>query len=130
MTPIKSPAGLVQYRRPALSFLANVGPPDAHATRRWSPCSGSHPPTRTGTEAVDRKMQFAPVGPTRQIQPCHIQEEGRLGFNDNLYCSRSLLLYNCISLYGCTSYKFEYDEVFLLRGEVKTWLKQKANWWK
>ncbi len=25
-----------------------LGPPDAHATRRRSPCSGSHPPTRTG----------------------------------------------------------------------------------
>jgi hypothetical protein len=48
MTPIKSPAGLVLYRRPALSFLAKAGPPDAHATRRRSPCSGSHPPTRTG----------------------------------------------------------------------------------
>ena len=25
-----------------------LDPPDAHATRRRSPCSGSHPPTRTG----------------------------------------------------------------------------------
>ena len=62
----KSPAGLVQYRRLALSFLAIVGPPDAHATRRRSPCSGSHPPTRTGPVAVDRKIQFIPVGPARQ----------------------------------------------------------------
>ena len=52
MSPIKSPAGLVQYRRPALSFLAMVGPPDAHATRRRSPCSGSHPPTRTGARLL------------------------------------------------------------------------------
>jgi len=63
----KSPAGLVQYRRPALSFLAKVGPPDAHATRRRSPCSGSHPPTRTGRPvAVNPKMKFAPAVPTRQ----------------------------------------------------------------
>ena len=66
MSPIKSPARVGTISTPGIIFLGKVGPPDAHATRRRSPCSGSHPPTRTGPVAVDRKMYFAPVGPARQ----------------------------------------------------------------
>jgi hypothetical protein len=42
-------------------------PPDAHATRRMSPCSGSHPPTRTPSPSPPQgAILMRPSGPTER----------------------------------------------------------------
>ena len=47
-----------------------LGPPGAHATRRWSPCSGSHLPPRTGTRPPLREAILPwPSGPSERRLP-------------------------------------------------------------